>query len=153
MNELPKIPTWYNPRSQSFSIFIIVLNKSGKASETRQNLASEVNMALLTNFRNNLKETLLHLYDPDFVPAEEIFRVLGFGSEASTGGVQSNIIHNIEKLKSDAEKHSGSRTDQSFSFKPGNGMLCTAYTVRDYLGTHSITHARRRRHQRPSGQR
>jgi len=83
------------------------------ASETRQNPASKIKMALLEDFRDNLKETLLHLYDPDFSPGEEIYAVLGWDLEVSSGVVQSDIIHTIEVLIDEAEKHSGSRTSQS----------------------------------------
>ncbi len=64
-------------------------------------------------FQNKLKEALLHLYDPDFVPEEALCRVLGLDKEAGAGAVQSEIIHTIETLNAEAEKHSGSRTQQS----------------------------------------
>lgn len=65
-------------------------------------------------FKQELREVLTHLHDPDYQPAELIFAVLGHDSGAGAAPVQSDIIQAIKGLEPPSDVPAGSHARQAF---------------------------------------
>ena len=50
-------------------------------------------------FKEELRETLAHLHDPDYQPSELLYAVLGRHPRHGAGAIQSDIIQAIRDLE------------------------------------------------------
>jgi CheY-like chemotaxis protein len=59
-------------------------------------------MSSFERFRQELRDALIHLNDPDYRPSGFVFAVMGCAPEDGTGPVQSEIVQVIKKLEPSA---------------------------------------------------
>ncbi len=72
------------------------------------------NMDSFKQFKQELRDGLTHLHDPDYQPTELLYMVLGRDPQEGAGPVQSDIIQVIKSLEPPADVPVGSHARQEF---------------------------------------
>jgi len=78
----------------------------------------------LDDFEQELRDALVHLYDPDFQPAEDLCNIFGCDILDGVAKVQSIIIRAIESLKPPVETPPNPRVEQFYN------LLCNRFVFR-----------------------
>jgi hypothetical protein len=71
-------------------------------------------MKSLEELRDELKELLVHLYDPNYQPGEHLYTATGRAPAEGPGAVQSAIIQMIKELEPEEGVPAGSRARRDF---------------------------------------
>jgi CheY-like chemotaxis protein/predicted DNA-binding protein (UPF0251 family) len=71
-------------------------------------------MVTFDEFKQELQETLSHLYDPDYVASEKLCAVVGCDVQDGLPSVRSTILHTIERLEPPLDTPSSALTKQIY---------------------------------------
>ncbi len=76
--------------------------------------ANEIATDSFDAFRDELREALTHLHDPDYRPPAALCRILGFSADAGAGPIQQEIIRAIRGLQPPADVPPGAADWRDF---------------------------------------
>ncbi len=76
--------------------------------------ANDASTHCFDTFRDELREALTHLHDPDYRPPAALCRALGFPADAGAGPVQQEIIRAIRELQPPDEVPTGTADRRDF---------------------------------------